>query len=110
MAARGRPAARSSLSFCPQPFHLQYRVASMTASLRLAAFAFLAALTAWPALTLRPAQASEPFPFGSELMLDAAPMRGSKRVPMIQIEDSGSASIHLWWSSPKAPGTGGDGT
>jgi hypothetical protein len=76
----------------------------MTASSlpRLAVLAFLAGLTAWPA------QASEPFPFGSELMLDAAPMRGSKRVPMIQIEDDGSASIDLWCTSLKAQATVGD--
>ena len=80
----------------------------MTASLRLAALAFLAALTAWPALTALtspPARASEPFPFGSELMLDAAPMRGSKRVPTIQIEDNGTASIDLWCASLKAQAT-----
>jgi hypothetical protein len=59
-------------------------------------------------LALRPAQANEPFPFGSELMLDAAPMRGSKRVPMIQIEDNGAASIDLWCSSLKAQATVGD--
>jgi len=84
----------------------------MTASLpRLAALALLAALTALPAITalsLRPARANEPFPFGSELMLDAAPMRGSKRVPMIQIEDNGSASIDLWCASVRAQATVGD--
>jgi heat shock protein HslJ len=53
----------------------------------------------WPAL------ASEPFPFGSELMLDAAPMHGSKRVPMIEIEDDGSASIDLWCASLRAQAT-----
>ena len=85
----------------------------MTASSlpRLAVLALLAVLTALPALTvltLRPAQASGPFPFDSELMLDAAPMRGSKRVPTIQIEDDGSASIDLWCSSLKAQATVGD--
>jgi hypothetical protein len=65
---------------------------------RLAILAFLAASTTLPAL----AQASEPFPFGSELMLDAAPMRGSKRVPIIEIQDNGAASIDLWCTSLKA--------
>ncbi|MGB7178551.1 MAG: META domain-containing protein, partial [Xanthobacteraceae bacterium] len=50
-------------------------------------------------------RASEPFPFGSELMLDAAPMHGSKRVPMIEIEDDGTASIDLWCASLKAQAT-----
>jgi len=44
-------------------------------------------------------RAGEPFPFGSELMLDAAPMHGSKRIPMLEIEDDGSASIDLWCTS-----------
>ena len=52
-----------------------------------------------------PARASEAFPFGSELMLDAAPMSGSKRVPMIEIEDDGTASIDLWCASLKAQAT-----
>ena len=77
----------------------------MTASSlpRLAVLAVLAVSTAWPA------QASEPFPFGSELMLDAAPMRGSKRVPILQIEENGAASIDLWCASVRAQATiGGD--
>jgi heat shock protein HslJ len=56
-------------------------------------------MTAWPV------EASEPFPFGSELMLDAAPMHGSRRVPMIEIEDDGTASIDLWCASLKAQAT-----
>jgi META domain len=57
-----------------------------------------------------PAAASQSaFPFGSELMLDAAPMHGSKRVPMIEIDDSGAASIDLWCVSMRAQATvGGD--
>jgi hypothetical protein len=70
-------------------------------------FAFrLAALTV--AVAVWPAQASEPFPFGSELMLDALPMQGSKRVPMIEIEDDGTASIDLWCASVKAQATVND--
>lgn len=48
------------------------------------------------------AAAGEPFPFGSTLMLDAAPMRGSKRVPMIEIAEDGAASIDLWCASARA--------
>jgi heat shock protein HslJ len=54
------------------------------------------------------AKASEGFPFGSELMLDSAPMRGSKRVPMIEIEEDGSASIDLWCASVTAQATVSD--
>ncbi len=55
-----------------------------------------------------PAHASEPFPFGSELMLDTAPMHGSKRIPMLEIEDNGTASIDLWCASVKAQATVND--
>ena len=58
----------------------------------------------------RPAIAAEPFPFGSDLMLDVAPMHGSKRVPMLEIEDSGTVSIDLWCASLHAQATVGDGS
>ena len=54
------------------------------------------------------AAAGEPFPFGSTLMLDAAPMRGSKRVPMIEIAEDGAASVDLWCASARAKATVGD--
>jgi heat shock protein HslJ len=48
----------------------------------------------WPALASEGA-----FPFGRELMLDTAPMRGSKRIPIIEIAEDGAASIQLWCAS-----------
>jgi META domain len=48
------------------------------------------------------------FPFGSELMLDAAPLYGSKRVPMLEIEENGVASIDLWCASVRGEATVGD--
>ncbi|MGB6538857.1 MAG: META domain-containing protein [Xanthobacteraceae bacterium] len=36
------------------------------------------------------------FPFGRTLLLDATPLPGSKRVPMIEIDKDGTASIYLW--------------
>ncbi len=39
------------------------------------------------------------FPFDQELMLDAAPTRGAKRVPILEIEGDGAASIDLWCQS-----------
>ncbi|MGO9698302.1 MAG: META domain-containing protein [Xanthobacteraceae bacterium] len=39
------------------------------------------------------------FPFDRELILDAAPMRGSKRIPILEIAESGAASIQLWCTS-----------
>jgi hypothetical protein len=48
------------------------------------------------------AAADDAFPFGTTLMLDAAPMRGSKRIPMLEIDENGSASIDLWCASARA--------
>ena len=42
---------------------------------------------------------AEGFPFGHELLLDASPMRGSKKVPMLDIGDAGTAEIELWCKS-----------
>jgi hypothetical protein len=53
-----------------------------------------AAGAAWPA-----AASEGAFPFGRELMLDAAPMRGSKRIPIIEIAENGAAAIQLWCAS-----------
>jgi META domain len=43
-----------------------------------------------------PSPAQEGFPFGSELTLDAAPMRGSKRIPSLDIRPNGAVSVELW--------------
>ena len=46
------------------------------------------------------ASASETsFPFGRALVLDIQPLPGSKRVPMIEIEENGDASFYLWCAS-----------
>ncbi len=45
---------------------------------------------------------AQSFPFGSELVLDASPMRGSKRVPVLDIDERGNADIDLWCNSVKA--------
>jgi hypothetical protein len=36
------------------------------------------------------------FPFGAEMTLDAAPMRGSKRVPVMEIGDNGEVQLDLF--------------
>jgi hypothetical protein len=48
------------------------------------------------------ASAGDSFPFGTTLILDAAPMRGSKRIPMLEIAENGAASIDLWCASARA--------
>jgi heat shock protein HslJ len=40
--------------------------------------------------------ANEEFPFGRELLLDTRPMKGSKRIPGIEIGSDGMAAIDLW--------------
>jgi len=52
--------------------------------------------------------AGDEFPFGTTLMLDAAPMRGSKRIPMLEIAENGAASIDLWCASAPAQVTVSD--
>jgi hypothetical protein len=45
---------------------------------------------------------AQSFPFGRELVLEANPMRGSKKLPVLDIGDRGTAEIDLWCSSVKA--------
>jgi len=55
------------------------------------------------AASLAPAVAADRgFPYDSELMLDVNPMKGSKRVPMLDIGANGEASIDLWCNTVKA--------
>ena len=69
-------------------------------TLRRAATA-LALGTAATALLASAVAAQSDFPFGSELMLDVKPMKGSKRVPMLDIDQKGLAEIDLWCNSVK---------
>lgn len=52
--------------------------------------------------------AESAFPFGTELMLDVEPLYGSKRIPMLEIEDNGTATIDLWCASVHASATVGE--
>jgi heat shock protein HslJ len=45
------------------------------------------------------AAADRGFPFDSELLLDVRPMKGSKRVPMMDVAADGHAAIELWCNS-----------
>jgi heat shock protein HslJ len=42
------------------------------------------------------------FPYDSVLLLEAKPMKGSKRIPVLQIESRGETSIDLWCNSVTA--------
>jgi heat shock protein HslJ len=48
-----------------------------------------------------PVRADEGFPFGLEMTLDAARMPGSKRVPSLDIGDSGEVVLELWCKGGK---------
>lgn len=48
------------------------------------------------------ARAESEFPFGRELLLDARPMKGSKRIPIIDVAENGAAAIDLWCNSVQA--------
>jgi hypothetical protein len=50
-------------------------------------------------LTSGPGHAADQFPFDQELVLDAAPMRPAKRVPIITVTPDGKASLDLWCKS-----------
>jgi hypothetical protein len=50
----------------------------------------------------RSAVAAESFPVDEELLLDTQPMRGSKRVPMLDIKRGGVVLIDLWCNSVQA--------
>jgi heat shock protein HslJ len=45
------------------------------------------------------AAAGSAFPFGHELLLDARPMKGSKRLPSLDIRIDGATEIDLWCNS-----------
>ncbi len=51
------------------------------------------------AATVPAARAQSGFPFGHELLLDAAPLQGSKRVPSLDIGPDGIAMMDLWCNS-----------
>ena len=53
-------------------------------------------------LCLAPNAFAQSFPFGSELVLDVDPMRGSKKIPVLDIRENGTAEIDLWCNSVKA--------
>src|SRR5258708_40081780 len=41
-------------------------------------------------------QAQSAFPYDRDMLLDARPIRGSKRVPILAISEGGEAQIDLW--------------
>ena len=66
---------------------------SATNSVRRAALALIVAAAGFQVI---PAHADDGFPFGLEMTLDVAPQPGSKRLPTLEIGDSGEATLELW--------------
>jgi hypothetical protein len=64
---------------------------------RAAVVLVLAAATFQPI----PARADDEFPFGLEMTLDAARQPGSKRLPTLDIGDSGETTLELWCKGGK---------
>lgn len=57
---------------------------------------FLALAMATAAALSGTAFAQGGFPFDSELILDTAPMRGSKRIPNMEIASNGAMALEMW--------------
>ncbi len=74
------------------------RARSTIAGIVLVLTALIAPSVLAPAFAPAFAQADE-FPFGRELLLDARPMRGSKRVPIIEIAADGRGTVDFWCNS-----------
>jgi len=49
-----------------------------------------------------PAQAQTEFPYDRVMLLDVAPMRPLKRVPILTVQENGSATIELWCRTANA--------
>ena len=48
------------------------------------------------------AASADQFPFDQEFLLDAAPMRPGKRMPILLVEPNGNAKIDLWCKAVSA--------
>ncbi len=48
------------------------------------------------------AASADQFPFDQELVLDAAPMRPAKRVPILTVAPNGDATVDLWCKTVRA--------
>ena len=76
------------------------RVLSMRASFGLTQLSIVAVATVLAFCGV--AVADSAFPFGQELTLDARPMKGSKRLPLLDVQQNGAAEIDLWCNSVHA--------
>jgi hypothetical protein len=61
-----------------------------------------ASVALWSFLICGTAAPADQFPFDQEFLLDAAPMRPGKRMPILTVEPNGNAKIDLWCKSVSA--------
>ena len=73
-------------------------MSSVTGFLRNAAVTLVLAVAVLHGV---PAFAADGFPFGLEMTLDVARQPGSKRLPTLEIGDSGEAVLELWCKAGK---------
>lgn len=73
-------------------------------------FACCFVLACLAAMSLPAAASDASFPFGRALVLDAPPQPGSKRVPIMEIEEGGDVSLYLWCASVRGSAKVGDST
>jgi hypothetical protein len=90
MASRPRPPFSENMMAFMRPI----------AGRRFIACGALAAGLLW--FSSAPSTAADPFPFDQELLLDAAPMRPAKRVPILTVAPGGEATVDLWCKSVTA--------
>ena len=74
---------------------------SVTAWLRPVTISLVLILTIGPTALMSPARADDGFPFGFEMTLDVARQPGSKRLPTLEIGDSGETRVELWCKGGK---------
>lgn len=58
--------------------------------------AFIRLIAGLLVLVSTSAWTADQFPFDQELVLDAAPMRPAKRMPVLNVEPNGNAKVDLW--------------
>ncbi len=71
------------------------RVTAMSSKLAVGSAALAAMLAAAPL-------AAAEFPFEQEMLLDAKPLPGGKRVPILEVQPNGRAQVDLWCRSGEA--------
>lgn len=64
--------------------------------------AVVAALVIMASAVVASAQGELSFPFDRELLLDVPPVKGSKRVPSLDIGANGAAQLDLWCNTVRA--------